>query len=134
MKTAAPLSLLLIAATTAVPHPSVLSLITAAIRSAPKSMSPDPSAVRRILGARFADPKRTADQDAEWIRFNSTDGACSVELGPIVDRRVLKLMVSCEFTSRGQAIDFLHEMVLATKSDWNLRSSIRARVRSRTSA
>jgi hypothetical protein len=118
MRTAASLSLLLIASSSPIPHPQILSLLTAAIRAAPQSVSPEPSAARRILGAHFADAKRTADQDTEWFRFNSMDGACSVELGPVVHRRVLKLTATCEFTSRGSAIDFLHEMVLATKSDW----------------
>jgi hypothetical protein len=118
MKSAAYLSLLLIAARKPVPFPHILSLVTAAVRSAPQSVSPDAAAVRRILGADFADPKRTADQDAEWMRFDSIDGACSVEIGPIVERRVLKLMATCEFASRPAAIDFLHEMVAATKSDW----------------
>ena len=118
MKAAACLSLLLIAARNPAPFPRILSVITAAIRAAPQSVSPDPPAVRRMLGGDFADPKRTADHDAEWIRFDSTDGACSVDLGPVVGGRVLKLIATCEFASRGMAIDFLHEMVLATKTDW----------------
>jgi len=118
MKAAAYLSLLLIAATRPLPSPRILPLLTAAIRAVPQSMSPSPSAVRRLLGAQYADPKRTTDRDTEWLRFNSIDGTCEVELGPIVAGRVLKLTASCEFPARGLAIDFLHDMVTATQTDW----------------
>lgn len=117
MRTAASISLLFLAAVQP-PSPQILPVLTAAVRAGPQSASPSPTVVRRMLGAAFADAKRIADRDAEWLRYDSTDGTCKVELGPIVDGRVLKLTASCLFHSRGVAIDFLHEMVNATKEDW----------------
>ena len=77
------------------------------------------SAVRRMLGTdAFAEPKRLADGDTEWLRFDSTNEACAVELGPIVDNRVLKLVASCRFATRNLAIEYLHQMVNATQEDW----------------
>ena len=117
MKPAALLSLLLAAAQPAPPS-RILPLITAAVRSAPQTVA-SVSAVRRMLGtSAFATPKRLADADTEWLRFDATDDTCAVELGPIVDNRVLKLVASCRFSSRSLAIEYLHQMVNATQQDW----------------
>jgi len=97
----------------------LLTLVAAAIRSAPQSVSPSPSSVRRMLGADlFAPPSRHTDSDVEWVLFQSVDGRCIAELGPVIDGRVFKLMTGCRFATRAEAIRFLHEMISATAADW----------------
>jgi hypothetical protein len=118
MNRAALLSLLL-AAAPPLASPRILPLITAAVRASPQSAAPPPATVRRMLGSDvFTAPKRHADADAEWLRFDATDNSCSVELGPIVDGRVLKLVASCRFAARDAAIQYLHQMVGATEQNW----------------
>ena len=117
MNRAALLSLLL-AAAQHVPSARILPVVTAAVRAAPQSTAPSLSTVQRMLGNAFAGPKRIGDADAEWLRFESMDDTCAVELGPVVNMRVLKLVASCRFATRDLAIDYLHQMVTATHEDW----------------
>ena len=101
------------------PSPRLLPLIAAALRSGPQSVSPSPAAVQRILGRDlFAPPNRHSAADAEWLRYESKDGTCIVELGPIIKRKVAKFLAGCRFATRNDAIRFLHEMVIATGADW----------------
>ena len=101
------------------PAARIIPVLSAAIKAAPQSASPSPSAVRRTLGSElYQQPKRSSDLDTEWIRFTSADESCSVELGPIVRGRVMKLTASCRYATRDTAIEFLHDMVRATESDW----------------
>lgn len=114
-------ALVILLAATGPPLPSkrILPLLAAALRAAPRAASPSPFVVRRTLGADlFQTPKRTTDGDTEWLRFESSDGTCNVELGPIVGGKVLKLTASCRYATRDDAIEFLHDMVEATESDW----------------
>ena len=111
-------ALIFAATTVAIPSARLLPLVSAAVRAFPDAASPAPSAVRRLLGADFGGAQRQQDRNTEWLSFPSRDGTCSVELGPIVGRRVLKMIASCEMPSRMDAIRLLHEMVSAMNADW----------------
>jgi hypothetical protein len=97
----------------------LLPLLAAAIRAGPEAAAPSLSAVSRILGTTaFGPPVRQTDGDTAWERFESTDGRCAVDLGPIVNGNAQKLIAGCGFSRRAQAAAFLNEMVTATAAEW----------------
>lgn len=111
-------ALIFAATTSAIPSARLLPLVAAAVRAFPDAASPTPSAVRRLLGRDFTGAERQQDGNTEWLAFKSRDATCSVELGPIVGGRVLKMVASCEMPTRTDAIRLLHEMVSAMETDW----------------
>jgi hypothetical protein len=102
------------------PASRILPLLVAAVRAAPAAAAPSPATVARILGrTSFGPPVRQTDLDTEWLRFESSDNDCSVDLGPIVNGAVQKIMAGCAFNGRPQAAAFLNEMVTAMNAEWH---------------
>ena len=101
------------------PSSRLLPLLVPAIRAGPTAAAPSPEVVARILGGTtFGPPVRQTDLDTAWERFESLDGDCAVDLGPIVNGNVQKLLAGCCFSRRWQAAAFLNEMVDATAAEW----------------
>ncbi|MGZ4807901.1 MAG: hypothetical protein ACXV7D_01105 [Thermoanaerobaculia bacterium] len=102
------------------PTARMLLILPAAIRAAPAAAAPSPEVVAHILGKTvFGAPVRQTDLDTEWLRFDSGDGACSVDLGPIVNGTVQKLVAGCAFSGRSKAAAYLNEMVTAMNAEWH---------------